>query len=134
MRCDAMRDATSQAPSWDSFLNATTKLEKKAISLLFLSFRPPPVSFVGDATPEAEVARRSALPGYEISCLLSPDNQPRQRCPRPRPYQNPSIGFSYRPPPSFLGIVPPASVSFLVAPETNSNRLLVGPLPLGLPV
>lgn len=69
--------------------------------------------------PEAEVARRSAsaLPGYEISCLLSPDNQPRQRCPRPRPYQNPSIGFSYRPPPAFLGIVPPASVSFLVVPD-----------------
>jgi hypothetical protein len=65
MRCDATRDAISQTPSGDSFLNATTKLER-AISLFLCHF------VVRDATPpEAEVARRSALPGYEISCLLS---------------------------------------------------------------
>jgi len=60
-----MRDAISQAPSWASFLNATTKLEKQFLSV-FCHF------VVRDATPpEAEVGRRSALPGYEISCLLS---------------------------------------------------------------
>lgn len=69
--------------------------------------------------PEAEVARRSALPGYEISCLLSPDNQPRQRRPvlGPTRQEPPLDWLLIPPPPAILGIVPPASVWFLVVPD-----------------
>lgn len=71
MRCGAVRDATSQASSWDSFQKATTKLEKRQFLYCFSHLTHHLSRSLVMLPPEAEVARRSALPGYEISCLLS---------------------------------------------------------------
>lgn len=139
MRCGARCHQSS--PKLGLVPESDDQVGKKAISLLFLSFDPPPVSFVGDATPGSGSCPPLCPPGIRdlVPPLLTTLNQPRQRRPvlgptrqEPGRAATPRLA-SHTAPRPFLGLSHPPRCRFSWS-QTNSNRLLAGPLPLGLPV